>query len=72
MTDNANTKETLTHEEVNALEDSLREVQRQIESAGQKICGLSGEHANHIWNRLTAAADEIGEIIGSLYLVRPY
>ena len=62
---------TLTHEQVDELEDSLREIQRNIESAAQIVCGVTGADGNYIFNRLASSADDIGDVIHGCYRLRP-
>ena len=62
----------LTHEQVDSLENLLREVQEKLEEAGQMVCGISGEDANHVWNRITSHAADVGDTIDGLYRLRPW
>ena len=62
----------LTHEQVDVLENLLREVQNKLDEAGRMVCDISGEDANHAWNRITSHAADVGDTICGLYRLRPW
>ena len=61
----------LTDEQVNELEVKLRNAQRMVEEAAQMVCDVGGVDGNHVWNRLTSHANDIGDTICGLFRLRP-
>jgi hypothetical protein len=61
----------MTNEEVNEIENKLRQAQKLVEEAGQIVCSAHGKYAPEIWSNLTKAAGEIGELIHPLWKLRP-
>lgn len=61
----------MTHEQVDKIENKLRQAQNLIEECGAEICGERGEKAVPLWNIMTIAANGIGDIIHELYVLRP-
>lgn len=62
---------SLTHEQVDELEQKLREAQNAIEAAAQMVCGVGGEDGSHIYNRLASSANDIGDVIHGCFRLRP-
>ena len=60
----------MTDEEVNAIEDKLRQAQKLIEEAGQAVCSVRGKYAPELWNKLTMMSNDIGELIHSAWKLR--
>ena len=65
-------KDKLTHEQVDALEDTLRKAQDTIEEAGRMLCSVSGETGPQLWNKINSVDREIAEIIHQCYKLRPW
>ena len=61
----------LTHEQVDELESSLRNIQDSIEAAARMVCGVRGEDGNSIYSRLASSANDIGDVIHRCYRLRP-
>lgn len=61
----------MTNEEVNEIENKLRQAQKLVEEAGQIVCNAHGKYAPEIWNKLTVMANDIGELIHPLWKLRP-
>ena len=62
---------TLTNEQVDELENNLREAQNALEKAAQMICDLRGDYAPHLWNRLTSLVNDVDAVFYGLHRLRP-
>lgn len=63
-------KRQMTHEQVDAIENKLRDAQNLVEECGDAICGERGENASNLWNALTLLSDEIGDAIHAMWRLR--
>lgn len=61
----------MTNEQVNEIEDKLRQAQNLVEECGAAICDERAANAPELWNRLTRLSTEIGYVIGRLWPLRP-
>ena len=61
----------MTHEHVDEIENKLRQAQNLVEECGAAICDERGGDAPAIRNRLTSTANDIGDMICSLWWLRP-
>ena len=61
----------MTNEQIDAIEDKLRQAQNIVEECGAAICGEGGEHASMLWNALTSMSNEIGDAIHEMWRLRP-
>ena len=62
----------MTHEEVNTLEDTLREVQNKAEEAGRMVCSQPGNTVGGwIWDRCGAISELVSNMIHESYKLRP-
>lgn len=61
----------MTHEQVDAIENKLRDAQNLVEECGDAICGERGYHASLLWNALTSLSNEIGDAIHQMWRLRP-
>ena len=61
----------MTNEQVDEIENKLRQAQNLVEECGAAICGERGEKAASLWDIMTSAANVIGDIIHELYVIRP-
>ena len=61
----------MTHEQVDAIENKLRQAQNIIEECGAAICGEQGYHAALLWNALTSLSNKIGAAIYAMWHLRP-
>ena len=67
------TKTTIPDAQVSRFEDCLRKAQTAIEDAAKVICGVPGDVAPEMWNRLSQmSADIEGTIMPRTYLLRDY
>jgi hypothetical protein len=61
----------MTHEQVDEIENKLRQAQNLVEECGSAICDERENGAPDTWNRLTSTANDIGDIICGLWMLRP-
>ena len=61
----------MTHEQVDEIENKLRQAQKLVEECGAAICDERENGAPDTWDRMTATANDIGDIIHELYVLRP-
>jgi len=57
----------VTNDQINEIEDKLRQAQKLVEECGAAICDESGEGSQEVWNRMTSTANDIGDIICGLW-----
>lgn len=62
---------TLSHEDVNRMEDECRMAQSHLEEAGKIVCSVQGQVASQIWNRLTTLSNYVADAIHGMYRLRP-
>ena len=62
----------MTHEQVDELENTLREAQDVIEKAGRMLCSVSGETGPQLWSKINSIDAEIAEVIHKCYRLRPH
>ena len=55
----------MTNEQVDTVEEKLRQAQRLLNEAGAIVSDTSGEAANFLWNRITSHANDVGDTIDS-------
>lgn len=60
----------MTNEQVNEIENKLRQAQKLVEECGAAICDERGGGAPEAWNRMTSTANDIGDIICGLWRLR--
>lgn len=53
----------MTRDEVNELRDKLRVAQLAVEAAGREVCDERSDRAAQMWGRLTAMAEDLGELV---------
>ena len=61
----------LTHEEVDMLEQHLRDAERDLEHAGQILCSVSGDVGPQLWNKINELINGVQGVIHQAYLLRP-
>jgi hypothetical protein len=61
----------MTHEQVDSIEDKLRQAQKLVEECGAAICEERGEYASELWNNLTPLSSAIGDAIHQMWRLRP-
>lgn len=61
----------MTNEEVNAMEELLRQAQEKVEAAGRMVCSSHNETAIAAWHALTNMTAGIADVIHTLYKLRP-
>ena len=61
----------MTHEQVDAIEDKLRDAQKLVEECGAAICGEQGYHASLLRNAITSLSNKIGDAIHQMWRLRP-
>ena len=61
----------LTHEQVDALEDKLREAEKALEEAGRILCPIPGGVAPQLWRDTNRLIGGVREIIHECYKLRP-
>ena len=61
----------MTHEQVDVVENKLRQAQRLLEEAAVIVSRTNGEDANHVWNRVASHANDVGDTICGLWRLRP-
>ena len=61
----------MTHEQVDEIENKLRQAQNLVEECGAAICDERENGAPDTWNHLTSTANDIGDIICGLWRLRP-
>ena len=63
----------MTHQEVNDMEDSLRDAERSVERAAQLMssCPMLTPESGSIWGKLNHVLCLIGECIHGAYVLRP-
>lgn len=64
-------KVQLTNEQVDAIEENLRQAQRLVEEAGAIASTVGGTKNSAAWGRLTNLAEAVGVEICDLYILRP-
>ena len=64
--------EKMTHEQVNAIQDSLRDIQRSIEDVGAAVCDVRGDVGPKVWGKLNALSEEIAALIHETDNLRPW
>lgn len=61
----------MTHEQVDEIENKLRQAQKLVEECGAEICDERAANAPELWNRLTCLSADIGYVVGRLWPLRP-
>lgn len=61
----------LTHEEVDVLEQYLRDSERDLEHAGQILCSVSGDVGPQLWHKINQLISGVQGVIHQAYLLRP-
>ena len=61
----------LKHEDVNLLEDELRNAERDLEKAARIVCPAEDKNAVQMYNRLLAAVQNVQAMIHFAYKLRP-
>lgn len=61
----------LTHEDVDLLEDELRNAEGNLEKAARIVCPVGGENAVQMYNRLLTAIQNVQAMIHFAYKLRP-
>lgn len=61
----------MTDEEVDNLENILRKAQDKIEEAGRLLCNTRGDCAPWMWGRCGLISDNIANLIGHCWKLRP-
>ena len=61
----------MTHEQIDEIENKLRQAQNLIEECGAAICNERENGAPEIWNHLTSMANDVGDTIYGLWRLRP-
>lgn len=64
-------KEMMTHEQIDEIENKLRQAQNLIEECGAAICDERDGWAPELWRRLTSASNDVGDIICDCWHLRP-
>lgn len=61
----------LTNEQVDTMEDCLRTAQKMVEKAGAIVSTVGGIENSKVWGKLTTLANDIGDEICGLWMIRP-
>ena len=61
----------LTHENVDVLEQYLRDAERDLEHAGQILCSVSGDVGPQLWHKINELINGVQGVIHQAYLLRP-
>lgn len=61
----------ITNDQVNEIEDKLRQAQKLVEECGAAICGERAGGAPKIWNDINSASNDISLVMFQLWQLRP-
>lgn len=60
-----------TNEDVNNMEDMLRDAQNKVEAVARMVCSSHNETAIQLWRNCSNLSEKIADAIHPLYKLRP-